>query len=187
MTENAPNPFESPTSSEATAAPPGLPAGAKRPASPMVFGVIALVFSTLGFLGSIAGAVMNFAMETNPEQQEMMQRMGQTEAYMIVTMAIGLVICAVEAAAGVQLVRYKLSGRLLFNVYAALVVVTTIGNSIYTFPKLMSIIPQAGGPEASVASGVVVGSVIFGTLITLVFPVLGLIFLNRRGVVDSLR
>lgn len=179
MTEPG-NPYQSP---ESPASPPSLDAMVPRPVTPKVFGILGLIFGILGILGSLVGAVL---MRVLPNQGEIYGAIGYSGGYQTVTTVLGVVGAFVLIAASIGLLRYRDFGRLLFIAYAVYTILFTLANSGYLVFTAMRNLGSDLPPEVAGATvgGVVGGAV--GGLVGLIFPVLGLILLNRRAVRASL-
>lgn len=186
MAESADNPFESPQAAPSREEPtaPAYRQRVKRPVTPMVFGVLSIVFGAWGILGSIVGmAITQYA----PGQQEAMAQMGYSQTYTLISQAAGLLLSALLLWAGIGLVRYRDSARSVFNVYAYINIVVLIANTlyvcVYVFPNANF---GADMPANVPMRSIMIASTIFGAVASLIFPVLGLVFLNRQVVKEHL-
>lgn len=176
------NPYESPA--PVNEPDPGdYMLAARRPVTPMIVGVISLVFGGFGILGIISGVVMMAIMP-----QVMLESSGQTSwGYMIAMWILGSITSVLMVAAGIGLVQYRGWGRKTFNIYAVLAILsgifTIVMAAVQTYPQPAGNMPM--GPEQMEVFQRVVGVV--SGLVGMVFPVLGLVFVNRPKVVESLR
>lgn len=178
-----PNPYQSPTSSESSSVFPHEKYQSK-PASVTVFGILALVFGGISLLGGLANLVTsNMAVKTDAmeQQQAMLDAMGYSRTYMTISNAVGLVFSIGLIAIGIGLLMRKEWGRLAFNGYALLIIVWTTVNFIYVLINLLG----SEIAENPVVLGGAIGGLI-GSLLGLLYPGLGLYFLNRPVVKQSL-
>lgn len=179
MTNEGENPYASPVASGGApphAEPSALPP--KRPASPLVIGIVSIVYAAFGLLGALA----NLLMQANDAQtQEIMQQMGYTETYVGVTQWLGVALAVCLVWIGIQLVRYRNHGRVGFIIYAWVIIVTTVANTIYVAMSL-----NAGNQLDSMTRVIMIVSIGVGGLFSLIFPITGLIFLSLSRVKQSL-
>ena len=147
----------------------------RRPKSPMVFGILSIVFSSLAlayivlvFLPMVVeGMNLAAADELSEEGQEWM-----ATAKLWLTI-IGLYVL-VGLASGIGLVRYRRWGRHLFCVLA-----------LFSFGLLIHDVAGAVSSDAPLESSDISG--LIGGVIRQVFPILGLVFLFRPKVAASLK
>lgn len=183
MSDQANNPYASPTSDHRSAASAagdyGLP---KRPISPKVFGILSIVFALIGVAGGIVNLLFNF---NSPQQQEIMNQLGYSMRYMVISQAVGFFFALCLMWIGIALVKYKNAGRIGFNIYAWLTIVSTIAHSIYAAVMLFRLVETDDPMSNAIIVGGLIGGIV-GSAVSLLFPVLGLIFLNRETVRQSL-
>jgi hypothetical protein len=197
---NDPSPYQPPVSHE----PPVMPALAvPEPATVKVFGILHLVFAGIGAIGALWGLfialVGNPFLKMIPESQQvgaqMEAQLAMQEKVMpmtVISSALSLVVTAIMITAGIRLLKKRRSGLKWSNLYASSSLAAKGVNLILTLliavpaTQEMSrrLMAEAGTPGSmeSAMSGVMVGSMIFGVVITCVYPLLTLILLNRPTV-----
>lgn len=165
------NPYQASTVGEAaTVAPPR-----SRSVSPMVFGILCIVFAGLSLL------FLPFSLWIVFSDPGMYEQMGYSAAYARGSTILGLPFAVWLLVTGIGLVRYRKWGRVSFNVYAVITILWGIGNSIYMFVNLFG--SEFANPAQQ--AGAIGGSI--GGMFGLIFPILGLAFLNLASVRASLR
>lgn len=181
------NPYQSPI--EASAGPGGPNLSVKRPASPMVFGILCLVFSSLGILGAIMKLFLQLAPQTIPgmeqqaEQQEaMLSSMGYSPTYMLIAQVIQYISLPLILAIGIGLVRYRHWGRKGFTYLAIVLLTWGVINSGYV---VYNILGNSGGESALTAITLV--SLVVGMLFSFLYYGLGIYFLNSTRVKEALK
>jgi len=166
-----------------------------RPASVIVFGVINLVFAGLGLCGGVF-AVIGLAVLNAPRNPRMpnpaLDAMLNNPAYatfQYVSVVLGLIATIVIAMAGIGLLMSKAWGRHLSIVWAVYtLVMTVVGgvvNYVYLISPMMEKAGRGGGPEQAGLIGGIIGGMI-GTCLAPIYPVILLIFMYRRNLVDYL-
>jgi hypothetical protein len=183
-----PNPYESPRPASDMGAKAEYMQVTRRPATPKVIGIIALVFGGLGLLGQAMLPLMMLVMPAEIEeiQRESMKQGGYSWEYMMAMIALGAVISLWLIASGIGLLKYRRWGRLGFNAYAVLGIAMAL-YGVYTAATQVQSSPLddlATMAEEMETMTRVTGVV--SSLIGMIFPVLGLIFLNRPHVKASL-
>jgi energy-converting hydrogenase Eha subunit A len=161
--------FGLPAAPTAPSPPPAVPAAVK------VFGILNLVFGSLGLLCSPFSL---FAMKQAPHiygNQPLMR------AWLPISVGLGLVGGTVLLASGVGLCRRRVWGRKLAVYYAIFALVVGIFSSVLTVAALFGNSALAG-PERI---GGLVGGV-FGFIVNLAYNGLLIFFLTRKPVVDAL-
>ena len=171
------NPYQPPG-----AAPPPFPgAPRKRTPIPMVYGILCLVFAAFAVFGLIS-IIINMGMARQnlplPIQPPPMW-------YLILTAIMTVINMCLLLGAGLMLLKYRDTGRLMFNVYAVLAMISSVLGLGVTI-SMVSGIETGGDPamKAGLIGGLVGG--VFGALIGLAFPLSGLVLLNRTKTKDAL-
>lgn len=145
-----------------------------RPAGPKVIGILSILFGAFGML-SIPLVLMTADMQT-----EFYETMGLSATYLRYSQYLSAASSVWLLITGIGLLRYKSWGRTSFNIYAAYTIVMTLVMSAYTITHLLN-----AQFENEVARAGAVGGA-FGSLVGLVFPVLGLVFLNQSKTKEAL-
>lgn len=207
--ENCPavmNPYSSPQQ-EAT-----LNAPEVEPKSIQVFGILHLVFGSIGALSVILGFVFVFAVEPlfeflakqveeseeNAEMAETLRVIGEISAsqraYSLINTVISAVLVVLLLRAGYALVKRRKSAVRQSNVWCWLSIIFTVLSIplviLYSQPaqlEMMEKIESVSGGTATSASdsGSALGEMIgavLGPLVYLIYPVLTLVFLKRSQV-----
>ena len=186
------NPYESPLQPK----PGNFPTATIRPAAGTVFGILNIVFGIFGICGVVVSGVMLFAaFNPNPNvPNPVIEIMNQNTFYRVfnqVGIGLGLVATIVLIVSGIGLLQLKPSGRALAIGYGIYVIVASILGAIVSgvclfAPLLDKINTLPPGPEkAGAISGMIGGTV--GPCVGLVYPVLLLIFMYRRNVIEAYR
>lgn len=165
------------------------PRGWGSPEKPMtiaVIGWLCLITGGLGVMGLLINLVMYFFMGSNPMYaQTYAQSWGppgsSQQLMMFVTTGLGAVASALNLVAGYGLLRLRLWGRNLALGLAIYGVVGSIVAPLFTVPMMLKN-NQAAGMEA-----IIIGSVVGGVLIGLVWYGLVIFFLLRPHVGAALR
>ena len=151
------------------------PAGEVRPSSPKVLGILAIIFAAFGILSI---PFMLLSVELLSEEYA---RAGLSQTYVRFSQIVSAASSVWLLVTGIGLVQYKKWSRVSFNIYAGITIVMTLIMGYYTISHLL-VADYANEAERLGAIG---GS--FGSLAGLLYPVLGLIFLNREKVKNALR
>ncbi len=176
------NPFEvSNSDSTGTASPPGT-----RPPSATVFGILNIVFALFGVCGSIASAGFLFA-AGNPDWgladspgMEQFQN-SSYRAFLTASLVVSSCLLVLQLASGIGLLKFVPWGRTLAIWYAVLQILFVIVSTVGTFALvILPSLSNAGTQEEQFGAYVGIGSSIVGTLFSLLYPVLVLIFMNRQ-------
>lgn len=197
---NQPSPYQPPAESSL---PPGpsIP-GTMAPAAIKVFGILHLVFAGFALLGVAWGVVAlfqppGFGMVPEDDPQFRFQSRLQEETAWVtwLTSAISLGVTAVMISAGIKLLRHRSDALRWSNLYAwSSIVEKVVGLTItlaVMLPAMREILDgtlTGGMPEDAkniIVWSMVVGAVI-GLVFTFIYPVLTLLFLNRRPVKEWL-
>jgi hypothetical protein len=169
---------------------------ASRPTSATVFGALNIAMGVLGLCGVGGGFVQMLipsdmlqppGSPPNPVFTVMDDNPG-LKIFMVITLSIGLITTVMLIIAGLGLLNDKRSGRTLSVYYSIIsilmVIVGAIGNYFLLMKPLMDL--AASMPEGPEKFAAMVGaySGIFGSCFSLVYPILLLIFMMRKSVVD---
>ncbi len=180
------NPYESPVSE--TGLPPAAQAEymqvARRPATPIVVGIISLVFATLGLIGQAMLPLMLLVLpaEFQETQQEAIAQGGYSREYIIAMWGFGVLMSLWLMGTAVGLLKYKRWGRIGFNVYALIGILSALYGVYMASTQIYPTTPETAQFESAQR---IAGAA--SSLLGMLFPILGLAFLNRRHVVASLR
>lgn len=161
----------------------------KRPTTVTVFGILNIVFATLGFLGILGSAVMLLALNgdtKNPMIQIIHDNPGYA-AYLKVSVVLGVIISLALMAAGVGLLRLQPWARGMSIAYGIFGIVSVPINTVLSYffvtRPLMEQMQQQHDSTAATAGalGGAIGGMIGGCF-GLIYPVLLLIFMLRPNV-----
>ena len=168
-----------------------------QPQTVKVFGIMHLILAGFGLLSSlwavfviVVGNPFINLMPKTPEMaaqakaQAAMQQdmMPMTIISTIMTVVIGLIMLK----AGILLLKKRRSGLLWSNRYAWTSLAGKVVNAalafVYTVPAMKQMMTTTAGASPPMPGGmewVVIGSMIFGLVITAAYPIITLILLNR--------
>ena len=156
----------------------------KKPVSATVFGVLHLIFGILGAVGTplnfISISMINsHDRPPNPAWDVMRDTPGYMTFY-IASLAIGFVMSIVLIVAGMGLLKDKPSGRTLSIWYGFASLLIGVGSTAINFFLLYEPLSQLGGPEGTII--LAIGFI--GAAVGAIYPILTLIFMYRRNVVE---
>lgn len=161
---------------------------ARRPKTPLVLGIISLVFGAFGLLGDVSAFVMYLLMpQMAAFQQALVEKSGQSMNYVISMWIIGTLLGVWLLATGIGLVRYRSWGRMGFNVYAVVrILVALVGVYMAATQSYPSPEGQINSMENELEM-VQRATAVITSLLGMLFPVLGMYFLNRAHILRSLK
>lgn len=162
----------------------------KRPTVVTVFAILNIVFGVFGLGGAIISAIV-LPMLPDADKNPALKIMHDSPAFslwMKIALVLGVLGSIALIAAGIGLLQMKPWGRLLsiaYGVYAILLaIVSGIMNYKFLVAPLLQEAQNKQGPEAAGAIGGAFGGVI-GGCISLIYPVLLIIFMTRPKVVTA--
>lgn len=141
----------------------------KRPTVPMVFGVLSLVFAAFGVFSIMATVGLFYAIGS---ESEFVEDLHITNGMLVLSLVMNVIIIPIMIIAGIGLIKYRVYGKRFFTIYAVLLFITVLAT--------MFMLINAFG-----TSGMAID--IGSNVLSLIFPVLGLIFLNSDRVKASLK
>lgn len=176
------NPYESPGLESRG----GETRGPRKPVTPKVVGIIALVFGGLGLVGQAMVPLMMLVLPADVKeiQRASLAQGGYSMGYLIAMTVVGAIMSIWLISSGIGLLKYRRWGRLGFNVYAVLGILMALYGVYSALTRGYPILPD--GSELQMQSVSRVSGVV-SNLIGMLYPVLGLIFLNRSKVVAWLK
>ncbi len=165
-----------------------------RPISVTVFGILNLVFAALGLCG-LGFSIITFMISQNSNMPNPVMEMMRTNqfymSYMYAVMLLGLVFTVVLVVAGIGLLRFKPYGRTLSIIYSVYsIVICIVGTAVNYFALVAPLLNDAQKiPNAAMRAGAIGGAIggMVGGLLGLIYPVLLLVFMYRRNVMQALR
>jgi hypothetical protein len=162
-----------------------------RPTSGTVFGILNIVFGSLGLACTPFAMLMFFIPPPPQGQNPAIDLMLTSQPYRTATFAlggVGMIACAIEIVAGIGLLKLRPWGRTLsigIGIYGLLAIAASlVVNWIYYLSPLLEKARQLNTPEAT---GAVAGA-IFGMVSTgagVIYPALLLIFMMRPRLVEA--
>ena len=165
----------------------------QRPTSVTVFGILNLVFGALGLCGTAWSLTMFFGpfakemAKGNPVLQKM-QANPAFGVYSNVSAGLGFVFTLVLLAGGVGLLRMRPWGRTASIVYGVYGIIAAVVGSAVAFLFILAPLLQEAeklppAERAAVIGGVGGGAI--GACFGMVYPILLLVFMFRKNVVDA--
>jgi hypothetical protein len=167
-----------------------------QPQTVKVFGILHLIFGGFGVLASlwslyviIIGNPFLKLAGASPEVQLQTQLEAKMLTYTVVSTAIYIAVTALIIIAGVQLLKGRKNALKWSNTYAWTSIVSKIINAVATLvfviPITREVMSQtAPGAGAAMGSmeGIMISSMLGTVIVSCVYPILTLIFLNRPNV-----
>lgn len=160
-----------------------------RPKSVTVLGILNIVFGSLGILGTIISAVILFAVRfPRGSFQRLMMNSEAYSAFMMISLPLGLLASVLLLVAGIGLLGLKPWARVCSIVYSIYAIVAGIVGVIVTIavvtgPAMHSAYRYSRAAGAGAVGGAIGG--IVGGIIGLAYPIILLIFMCRRNVIDA--
>ena len=174
--------------SESEMYPGRLLAPEEKPKSAMVFGILNIIFGSWGLLGLLMSLIILIG---RPRSE--MQRQVQLPPYIQLPMLfIGFGLSLFLFITGIRLVKATLAARKAFLVYCVITIIyspiATVVSMWHTFSK-MPALTSARDSEAvrMIMVPVMIMSVVLGLLFSIGYPLVGLIFFTRPGVVKKFK
>lgn len=161
----------------------------QRPTPVLVFGILNIVFAVFGVLGSLFSLVMFQLpfMRENPAIHRLLD-LPIYVVWMRMMVMVGIVMAAAQLPLGIGLLfmkRWARRGCVPFAIISMFVAVAgQYINLIYVLPEMTAGLSGSNSPDAMGAFGGAIGGV-FGGSMSLVYPVLLLIFMTRPGIVAA--
>jgi hypothetical protein len=161
---------------------------ARRSVIPMVLGVMSIVYGGFGLLGQAIYPLMMAIMPPEMEkmQQEALAQSGYSMAMMYAFIAFYAVTSLILLISAFGLVTYRRWGRIGFHIYAVLAILSALYGAVIAMTQELPPMP----PEmAAMAGSIETAQRVMGVIMNLaflLFPVLGVIFLNRRSAIAAL-
>jgi len=175
------------------------PLAPTRPTAGTAFGILNIVFASLGLLCSPIVLLMgNYGVAFQPPQQQgvnnpaliIMNDPGYRVGMLVIN-GLNIIAQACQLAAGIGLLRMKSWGRTLSLGYAAYALLALVGGTIfnyfYTYKPLIEALRQVQDP--AVRSGLIGGMIGGGIGLCLgpIYPILLLYFLTRPRIAGAFR
>ncbi len=169
---------------------------AKRTTWPTAFGVIGIIFASVGLFGGCCGIVMpliwpayvNWLANFVPDEKmvEAMRQMRPPIAWTLLSSVLGLAMAILLLTGSIKLIRRNASGVSMCKLWAWIIIpwmLIAIPVSIKIQPQMPPDLQQGGlGMQAGAVIGPCMG-VVWG----LTFPIVMLIWFARRAIKDDVR
>lgn len=166
----------------------------QRPASVTVFGILNIIFGSMGVLWTPFGLVSLLIAPSGSSPNpviDVMLRGPFMRGWLLSTAAVGIIAAAALLASGIGLLMLKPWGRLLANAYAvymiALKIAEFVVNFFYMARPLLEQASQATNPAEK--GGLIGGAIggLIGGCFYIIFPILLIIFMTRPSVAQAFR
>jgi hypothetical protein len=161
------------------------PQAPRPPVSIKVFGILAIVFGSLGLFGILFTYIMYFgnARMFGPNPAVAIARESETfMTWMKVSLGLQCVMSPMLLASGIGLLKRRAWARKTAIAYALYGIVGGLVGLVMTWKYLIAPLSRMSGPAA--AGGTLGGMI--GGVVGMVFPVLLLIFMTKRNVREAL-
>jgi hypothetical protein len=165
-----------------------LRAPEEKPKSAMVFGILNIIFGSWGLLGLLMGLIILIGRAMSETQRQI-----QLPPYIQLPMLfIGFGLSLFLLINGISLLRATMSARKGFLVYCAIAViykpVAGLISVVHMFSKMPALtnVPNSEAARTIMTSFMVI-SAVFGILGAIAYPLVGLIFFTRPGVVKKFK
>lgn len=171
-------------------------ANAGQPQTVKVFGILHVIFGAYGVLTLPFAILAIFGinpflafMPKSPAASAQMEQQAAMQAELLPMTIVGTVIAIVTTAfiltAGILMLRRRRNGLKWSNRYAWTSLAGKAFNvavtALYTYPMMKEMMSSASGGKSmpGAMEGMMIGSMVFGIVITCVYPILTLVLLNR--------
>lgn len=185
------NPYESPTpeTDRPAVARSEYMQVTKRSVIPVVIGAISFVWGGGGLLSQLVYPIMMAVMPADmiEAQQEAMAQSGYSMTILYSIMALGTITSLVLLVSAFGLVTYRRWGRTGFNIYGVLCILSAMISIFIVLTQEFPPMPAEMGPMAGQMETFQRVSGVVSNLLMLLFPGLGMFFVNRRTAVASLK
>lgn len=159
----------------------GYAAPPKKPAWPVVIGIISIVIGGLFSLCTCVGIPMNIAQRANPAVQELMEQFPEWwTAWQIIGGLLWLGLYILLLVAGICLVRRRAVGLPLHVTFALLGLIWCIINGVVTFRGMAGVelpAPMGASMKPFMLIGMFAGFVFGGA-----YPIFLLVWFSRPGI-----
>ena len=174
--------------SESEMYPGQLRAPEEKPKSAMVFGILNIIFASWGLLGLLMGLIILIGRPMSETQREL-QLPPHIQAPMLF---IGFGVTVFLLITGIRLLKATMAARKAFLVYCAIAVVykpvAGLLSMVHMFSKMPALTNALDSEAARMSmTSIMVMSAIFGVLGAIAYPLVGLIFFTRPGVVKKFK
>ncbi len=163
-----------------------LRAPEEKPKSAVVFGILSIIFGSWGLLGLLMSVVMLLAGPRGEIQQEL-----QLPPHIQLPMLfIGFGLSLFLFITGIRLLKATLAARKAFLVYCVITIIyspiATVVSTWHMFSKMPALM-DAQDSEAGqiIMMPVMIATTVLGLLFSIGYPLAGLIFFTRPGVVKK--
>lgn len=153
-----------------------------RPVTPMVMGIIGIIYASIGIILGLIGLVSAVSPQT---------RMMGMQAWSFASATIALALAVLLLVGGIMLVRYQRIGLNLVTswaiAYIAWDIIVAIVTVTYVMPATLALLQTqmrsvGGWPNPIMPSASFGGGVVGAAIFLMIFPTIALILLNRPGV-----
>jgi len=174
--------------SESEMYPGQLRASEEKPKSAMVFGILSIIFGSWGLLGLLMGLIILIGRAMSETQRQI-----QLPPYIQLPMLfIGFGLSLFLLINGISLLRATMSARKGFLVYCAIAViykpVAGLISVVHMFSKMPALTNVPNSEAARmIMVPVMIMSAVLGLLFSVGYPLVGLIFFTRPGVVKKFK
>jgi hypothetical protein len=163
----------------------------QRPTVVTVFGILNIGFAAIGLIGAAATLLMfRFLPTTGNPVLQLMNENALLKAWTDVSLVIGAVASVGLLAAGIGLLMMKNWARVLSLVYGVYAILSGVVGMVLTVVLLCKpLLDTAGkhhGPEIVAAIAGAIGGTV-GGCISLIYPILLIIFMTRPRVVAAFK
>ena len=147
-----------------------------KPVAVKVFGILNIVFGSLGLVTS----PLNFV--NIGQSVEMFEAEGFFRMWLYISIGIAPLLSLILLVLGIGLLRYNEWGRRGTVIYSWFTIILGIVSSLITVGSLASKLGEAN----PVIIGAVIGGII-GTFVGLIYPIVSLVFLTRPAAREACR
>jgi hypothetical protein len=160
----------------------------EKPKSAVVFGILSIIFGSWGLLGLLMGLIM-LLVGPRSEMQRELQLPPHTQVPMLF---IGFGLSLFLLITGIRLLKATLAARKAFLVYCIIVIIyspiVTVVNTWHMFSKMPALMDAQNSEAARmIMVPVMIASTVLGLLFSVGYPLVGLIFFTRPGVVKKFK
>ena len=159
----------------------------QRPMATLIFGILSIGLGLLSLVSPLLG-LMAKSLNHTKTPNTVLDAMNADPDYAKFTqfsMGIGIVFGVALVTFGIGILLLKNWARLGLVIYAAIAMVYSPISSYIAYPMMKSAFSRIPNMPPAMVSGMVIGSLAFGLLISIGYAALILYFMTRQNIIDA--